>query len=195
MFKEVEIKSLKAMFFTFFLFSFAIADKFDKCLWIQSDSMKEKESITNALFFAYEYEFDSVFLQVRSRGDAFYNSEIVPKNNFIEEDFDPLDYAITLGHSLGIEVHAWVNVYILWSSTYKPYSLNHLYYHYPDWLEVNVHGKSDANVDITVPQSKNWEGIFLSPNNPKVNSYLESVFFEIIENYCCKPLTNVEGRG
>ena len=61
MFKEVKIKSLKAMFFTFFLFSFAIADKFDKCLWVQSDSMKGEVSVRNALFFAYEYGFDTVF--------------------------------------------------------------------------------------------------------------------------------------
>ena len=171
---KVKIIFISIMVFTF-LFSFSYANSFDKYLWIKSDSMKDKKSIEEALFFAYEYNFNKVFIQIRSRGDAFYNSNIVVKNNLIEDNFDPLDYSIKLGHSLGIEIHAWVNVYILWSSSSKPTNREHIYYSYPDWMEANVHGKSDANIDIGRVQSKNWEGIFLSPNHPEVNKYLISV--------------------
>ena len=182
MFKKVKIKIFKLLVFTF-LFSVLFSNNFHKCVWIKSDSMRDKEAIENALIFAYEYGFDKVFLQVRYRGDAFYNSDIVSKHNSVDENFDPLAYALDLGHSLGLEVHAWVNTYILWSSNQAPYDLNHIYYSQPNWLESNIYGKSDASIDISLPQSHNWEGVYLSPNHPEVNKYLRSVFFELIENY------------
>ena len=85
-FKEVKIKIVKYFIFTFLFslsFSIVTTNNFDKCLWIQSESMKDSASISKALYFAYEYHFDKVFIQCRSRGDAFYNSTIVPQNNSI----------------------------------------------------------------------------------------------------------------
>ena len=181
-FKKVEINIVRWLVFTF-LFSFNFGYSFNKCLWIKADSMKDKESIEGAIFFAYEHDFDTIFLQVRSRGDAFYNSDLVPKNNSIKDNLDPLKYAIDLSHSLGIEIHAWFNTYILWSANSNPYSPKHLYYNSKNWLESNIHGKSDSNIDITQTQSKNWEGIFLSPNHPEVNNYLASICMELILNY------------
>ena len=66
----------------------------NKCLWISRESMVDEESIESALLFAHESEFNKVFLQIRGRGDAFYNSNIVNKNINISNDFDPLQYAI-----------------------------------------------------------------------------------------------------
>ena len=182
MFKKVKFNNLNILVFTF-LFSIALPSNFHKCIWVKSDSMKDKESIQSALIFAYEYGFDMVFLQVRYRGDAFYESDIVSKHSSVDKKFDPLKYAINLGHSLGLEVHAWLNTYILWSSSYEPYDLDHLYYTHSDWMESNIYGKSDASIDIKLPQSHNWEGIYLSPNHPDVNKYLKTIFFELIESY------------
>ena len=182
MFKKVKINNLNILIFTFLL-SISLSSEFHKCIWIKSDSMQNKESIQNALIFAYEYDFDTVFLQVRYRGDAFYESDIVSKRNFVDDNFDPLKYAIELGHSLGLEVHAWLNTYILWSSSQEPYDLDHLYYTKPNWMESNIYGKSDSSIDISLPQSYNWEGIYLSPNHPEVNKYLQNIFFELMQNY------------
>ena len=182
MFKKVKINYLSMLIFTFFI-SFCLPNNFNKCIWIKSDSMKNKESIEDALIFAYEYGFDTVFLQVRYRGDAFYDSDIVPKHNLVSNNFDPLKYAITLGQSLGLEIHAWANTYILWSANYKPTNLKHLYYTNPEWTESNIYGKSDSEIDISIPQSRNWEGVYLSPNHPEVNIYLKKVFVELIEKY------------
>ena len=182
MFKKVKISNLNILIFTF-LFSISLSNDFNKCIWVKSDSMKNKETIQDALIFAYEYGFDKVFLQVRFRGDSFYNSNLVAKHNSVKLDFDPLKYAIELGHSLGLEIHAWFNTYILWSSNLKPDDINHIYYTNPDWLESNIYGKKDSSIDLSMPQSYNWEGIYLSPNHPEVNKYLESIFFELIKNY------------
>ena len=180
--RKVRVDKFKVLFLTF-LFSVSFSNNFDKCIWVKADSMVKEKSIYDALIFAYEHEFDKVFLQVRSRGDSFYSSEIVPKNDLVGNDFDPLSYALDLGHSLGLEVHAWINTYILWSSSNEPIYPDHLYYTKPDWMESNIHGKSDSNIDISAPQSLNWEGIYLSPNHPEVNKYLSSVVYELIDNY------------
>ena len=52
---------------------------FDKFLWITADSMKDKESINEALYFAFDHDFDKVFVQCRFRGDAFYSLKLVLK--------------------------------------------------------------------------------------------------------------------
>lgn len=183
MFEKAKIKSVLFLFFFSVIFNFTLALDFDKCLWIKSDSMKSKQSIDKALFSAYEYGFNKVFMQVRYRGDAFYNSKIVLKSNLVAVDFDPLSYAVQLAHSLGIEIHAWFNTYILWSSNYKPYDNNHIYITKPDWLASNIYGKSDSNIDISIPHSQNWEGIYLSPNHPSVNKYLTELISELIDSY------------
>ena len=191
-YKRVEIKMFKVFIFTFFVsWSFAeISDSqsFDKFLWITADSMKDKESISEALYFAFDHNFNKVFVQCRFRGDAFYKSNIVPRNLSIRNNnFDPLRYAVLIGHQLGLEVHAWMNTYILWSRSGQddaaPYNLNHIYHTNKNWTESNIYGKSDSDVDITQVQSLNWEGIYLSPNHPEVNNYLLSVFKEVVDNY------------
>ena len=85
-FKKVKINSLITLVFTF-LFSSVFSNEFDKCLWVKSETMMNKKTIDEALALAHGFNFNKVFLQVRSRGDAFYNSDIVEKNNFVENDF------------------------------------------------------------------------------------------------------------
>jgi len=158
-----------------------------RCLWIVRESLYTKSSIDSALVYAYKSNYDIVFVQVRGRGYAFYDSNIVPKHPRIDPGFDPLDYSLTLGNSLGIEVHAWMNSYILWSSNYEPENVQHLYHVHTEWMEANIHGKMDSKINLSNPQSPQWEGIYLSPLHPEVNPYILSVYAEIINEY------NVDG--
>ena len=173
-----------ALFFLLTQITFSQLSNLDKrCLWIVRDSMYDEKSISEALVYSYEAGYDVVFVQVRGRGYSFYNSDIVPKNPKIHPGFDPLQYAINLGNALGIEVHAWVNSYILWSSKKAPENINHIYHTNKEWTETNMHGKSDAQVKLSKLQSPQWEGVYLAPTHPEVNPYLLSIFEEIINNY------------
>jgi uncharacterized lipoprotein YddW (UPF0748 family) len=145
--------------------------------------MYNEKMINSALVYAYQSGYTIVFIQVRGRGYAFYNSDIVPKHPKIATEFDPLDYAVTLGHALGIEVHAWMNSYILWSSKTPPENSEHLYHTQKSWTEANIHGKMDSQIKLSEPQSPQWEGVYLSPTHPEVNPYLLSVYSEIINSY------------
>ena len=152
-------------------------------MWILKDTLNGKESISNALHYATQSDFDIVFIQIRSRGDAFYNSDIVEKSEYIDDNFDPLEYAIKLGHELGIEVHAWVNCYILWSKNSIPNQKNHLYFTQPEWMEYDLYGRMDSKIDLDKLQSREWEGVYLSPMHPEVNLYLYEVIREVYNNY------------
>ena len=164
-----------------------LSDLETRCLWIVRESMYTEEMIDAALVYAYQSGYDIVFVQVRGRGYAFYDSNIVPKNPKIDPGFDPLEYALKLGNSLGIEVHAWLNTYIIWSSKYEPENLEHLFHTHKEWTEADRNLKMDSQIKLSEPKSPQWEGIYLSPLHPEVNPYLLSAYSEIINEY------NVDG--
>ena len=112
----------------FFLSDFLIAeDSKIKALWIVRDDMVSKELIDAAISFSVDRKFTDVFVQIRGRGDAYYNSNLVPRANLISKtDFDPLAYIINKTKSLDLKIHAWLNVYYLWSSPEKPKHKDHL---------------------------------------------------------------------
>ena len=173
-----------ALFFFFFQFIQAQLLPLDtRCLWIVRESMYTKEQIDSSFIHAYQAGYDDVFIQVRGRGYAFYDSNIVPKHPNIEFGFNPLAYSIKLGNALSIKVHAWMNAYILWSAKHEPDDATHLYHIHKDWTEANIHGKMDSKIKLSDPQSPQWEGIYLAPTHPDVNPYLLSVYSEVSEKY------------
>lgn len=138
------------------------------------------------LQFATLNRFNHIFVQVRGRGDAYYQSDLVPKSHLIKDvDFDPLAYLIPKAKEKGIHVHAWVNTYLLWSSRVKPVQKGHLLHTNPEWLDQDNRMTMDISKEMRkFNGGKNGnEGFYLSPNHPKVNSYLISVFRDLIENY------------
>ena len=153
-------------------------------LWIVRESMVSRAEIDAALEFAQRGDFNHVFVQVRGRGDAYYRSLIVPRSERIRErDLDPLAYTIRRGHELGLNIHAWVTTYLLWSARKPPENRAHIYHMHPEWLEVRADGSSQQFLDLSAPRDGSFEGIYLSPTHPEVNNYLKAVFTEILLNY------------
>ncbi len=146
-----------------------------KALWVVKDALCSPASVSEMTRTAWKNGFNLILVQVRSRGDAFYRSQFVPLAEAIqgsqEPEFDPLKLAVEEGHRAGLQVHAWVNIYILWSSPYHPVNPKHLFYLHPDWF-----ARSDGS---RIRPKK----IFLSPELPQVREHLLNVIEEIIENY------------
>ena len=98
--------------------------------------MTSPKQIDQMLQFATLNRFNHILVQVRGRGDAYYQSDLVPKTHLIKDvDFDPLAYLIPKAKEKGIHVHAWVNTYLLWSSRVKPVQKGHLLHTNPEWLD------------------------------------------------------------
>ena len=106
-----------------------------RALWIVRDHMSNPQLIDDVVEFAGKNNFNHIFAQVRGRGDAFYNSNFVPKSNLVDQNFDPLNYLLSICKNNDIKVHAWLNIYYLWSSPQKPLQLDHLFFLKPDWLD------------------------------------------------------------
>jgi len=171
----------------FFLFTeYVRGREFDhQCLWVVRNTITSPDKIDKMLDFALENNFNHLMIQVRGRGEAFYNSEFVPRSSVLFNDlFDPLEYVLKKAHQNNIQIHAWVNMYILWSSVEPPEAENHLYYIHPDWIDQkgNNEGKFNQNKN-TLETSNDGEGYYLAPNHQAVAPYLLNVLREIVEKY------------
>ena len=142
--------------------------------------MYSKESVDFFMIDAFNSNIKNVFVQVRSRGDALYKSDIVKMNKNVQNNFDPLSYVILLGGLLDIKVHAWVNTYLIWSGDSPPEDSTHIYYTHPEWFESDYFGKSDIDIKLENIQTPSWEGLFLSPNNPNARPCLASSVISIL---------------
>ncbi|TJZ62341.1 hypothetical protein FAZ15_05525 [Sphingobacterium olei] len=81
------------------------------------DAAVQKKSYTDMLDNLKSLGFNSVFVQVRGMGDAFYNSAYEPWSGNItgtrgkDPGYDVLKFMIDETHARGIEFHAWINPY------------------------------------------------------------------------------------
>ena len=66
-----------------------------------------------------DYGLNTVFVQVRPNGDAFYPSELYPWSYYISGaagqglGYDPLTVMVEEAHKAGLKFHAWINPYRL----------------------------------------------------------------------------------
>ena len=158
---------------------------YDRYLWVIRDVLKSKRSIDDMVNFAIEKNINHLFVQVRGRGDSFYESQFTSRSQILSEgEFDPLAYLLDTANGKGINIHAWVNVYILWSSKSLPNDERHILHMQQQWLDTTEEWPVDVGKKLDmVAVNNNNEGLFLSPNHPDVNGYLIKVFRELITNY------------
>ncbi|MDR0987482.1 MAG: family 10 glycosylhydrolase [Ruminococcus sp.] len=89
-----------------------------KGVWIsylEYDSMlksKTKEQFTANVDKAFDnivsIGFNTVYIQLRAFGDAYYDSELFPAGDR-SSNFDPLPIMIKSAHDRGLSVHGWIN--------------------------------------------------------------------------------------
>ncbi|HBN45781.1 MAG TPA: family 10 glycosylhydrolase [Candidatus Marinimicrobia bacterium] len=154
-------------------------NQFEKrCLWVVRNTLTSPQSIDEMLTFADINGFNHLLVQVRGRGDAYYDSKLVPRSELLlDPDFDPLEYIIEKAHNRGIEVHAWVNAYFIWAAEKRPRALHHVYNSRPNWLD------SNGFATVNKQQNNNGKKYFLAPHHPDVNNHLLTVFRELTALY------------
>jgi uncharacterized lipoprotein YddW (UPF0748 family) len=151
-----------------------------RALWVVRDSMTSPQKIRNTIAMAKKYGFNTLFVQVRGRGDAYYHSNIEPRAEDLAHqpaDFDPLGLAISEGHKAGLEVHAWMCTFFVWHKARHPYSSQHVVNQHPEWLV------QDKNGNIRITPGHDIEGAFLDPALPEVRAYTRDVFLDLVKNY------------
>jgi len=117
---------------------------------------------------------NTVILQVRPAGDAFYPSRYAPWSAFLtgkqglapEGDFDPLAFYVKKTHERGMEFHAWLNPYRA-TTGLDTLSLapSHVFHQHRDWLL--CYG----------------DQLYFNPARPEVRQHLFDIVTELLENY------------
>ena len=151
-----------------------VSPLYDRYLWVIRDVLKSKKSIDDMVNFAIEKNINHLFVQVRGRGDSFYESQFTSRSQILSEgEFDPLAYLLDTANGKGINIHAWVNVYFLWSSKSLPKDERHILHMQQQWLDTTEEWPVDVGKQLEMVAVNNSnEGLFLSPNHPDVNEYL-----------------------
>jgi uncharacterized lipoprotein YddW (UPF0748 family) len=169
-----------------------------RALWVTRGDYKTLEDVNKIITNAYNYHFNMILFQVRGNGTVFYKSKLEPwaweltsttKSTTSTVDavqslgqdpgWDPLATAIDTAHKLGMELHAYMNVFPAWKETVPPpESVNQLWNTHRDWFMQDSTGK-------TMWPSDWWTYwyTFIDPGVPAVQDYLVNVFLEVVKNY------------
>ena len=109
-----------------------------KGLWVVRTTLSHPDSIRAMVRRAAGAGFNTLLVQVRGRGDAYYLGGIDPPADAIQArtDFDPLELTIQEAHARGIQVHAWMNVHLVSSAVVLSQDRRHLVHERPDLLAV-----------------------------------------------------------
>lgn len=151
-----------------------------RAIWVVRYDMTSPESIRKVVDTAKANNFNTLIVQVRGRGDAFYNGGKEPRAESLAgqpAEFDPLQTAIDLGHAAGLQVHAWLNTFYTWSGSRKPKDPAHVVNAHPEWLMSN----RDGVVDFTSGATS--EGAFMDPGNPEARKWIHDVFLDVATRY------------
>ncbi len=135
---------------------------------------KTHEQVTQMVTAARAANFNALIVQVRKRGDAYYNSHIEPKASDIAADYDPLADIITQAHAVGMQVHAWLSVYeVALDSKWSRPAASAIHLAHPEWLMADRDGKT------IVGTGKIW----VDPGIPAVREQFVSVVTDVLNNY------------
>ena len=132
----------------------------------------QQEELCHILDRLQEANFNTVFLQVRQRGDVIYRSshEVVSATFSgkygVLPGYDPLTFAIEECHKRGLECHAWFVTFPL--GTYD---------------RVKEQGKLSTvkrHAKLCIRHNGEW---YLDPGIPETADYLLSLVRELVSNY------------
>src|SRR5687768_11871246 len=108
-----------------------------KALWVVRDRITSAHAIDELLADATTRGIFDLVVQVRGRGDAYYRSDLEPRAAALaDSDFDPLGHLVRFAPAVGVRIHAWGNVFFVWSDPQGavPTAPSHLVNRHPEWL-------------------------------------------------------------
>ncbi len=152
-------------------------------VWVVRTALEDSTRINQLLRTAKTLGFTDLFVQVRGRGDAYYSSQWEPKAPTVAADFDPLAYLLAHPLRKHFRIHAWINVFYIWSQRTPPASPLHLVNQHPDWLERPANAQFAPQFATLWQQLRNEEGLYLSPHSREAQLHLLRVIQDILQHY------------
>jgi uncharacterized lipoprotein YddW (UPF0748 family) len=152
-----------------------------KALWVVRDRITSPRAVDDLLADASVRGIFDLVVQVRGRGDAYYASDLEPRATALAGTaFDPLDHLIRFGAAVGVRIHAWANVFFVWSdpSGALPSADTHVATAHADWLL-----RPGGARHLDPAGGSDWEGIYVDPTNPAAREHTLAVFEDIVRRY------------
>eukprot|EP00276_Gloeochaete_wittrockiana_P005552 CAMPEP_0184651612 /NCGR_PEP_ID=MMETSP0308-20130426/9252_1 /TAXON_ID=38269 /ORGANISM="Gloeochaete witrockiana, Strain SAG 46.84" /LENGTH=593 /DNA_ID=CAMNT_0027085965 /DNA_START=273 /DNA_END=2052 /DNA_ORIENTATION=+ len=147
-------------------------------IWVSRFDWKTKEDVEKVIEDCSVVGITDVMFQVRGNGTVFFESVLEPWAEEIgakHPGWDPLATMISLAHTKGMKIHAWVNVSPAWRGLEPPSDPQQLYNSKPEWMWYDQHGKRQ-------PLSKDFY-VSLNVCLPEVREYLVHVVTDLLERY------------
>jgi uncharacterized lipoprotein YddW (UPF0748 family) len=170
-----------------------------RALWVTRSSLTNPGSITALVRTAREQGFNTLLVQVRGRGDAYFASDLEPRPADLARQpasFDPLAAVLAEAKPSGIRVHAWISLNLVSSASELPAAPDHLVYRHPEWLMVpRTIAQELARLDPGNPgyvgkiarwtrgESETVEGLYSSPMQPDAAAYTAHVVTDLARRY------------
>ena len=170
-----------------------------RALWVVRTTLTSPDKIRAMVNAAADNGFNTLIVQVRGRGDAYYKSRVEPRAAELKDQpstFDPLALTLQEAHKRGLKVHAWLNTSLLANLDTLPTDPNHVYNKHPDWLAVpkpvaaELYKMSPSNptyrqkiVEWSKANRAELEGIYTGPANSKVRNHIYKIWMDVLEHY------------
>ncbi|HEX7283701.1 MAG TPA: family 10 glycosylhydrolase, partial [Vicinamibacterales bacterium] len=169
-----------------------------RALWVTRATLTSPASVTQMVKAAKNGGFNTLIVQVRGRGDAYYRSSLEPRPSelALQPDFDPLADVLTQARPAGIKVHAWINVNLVSSAVTLPSSRQHIVHRQPEWLMVPRElatglMRVDSRSPEYIGRLARWtrvhatevEGLYTSAIQPAAAAHIAAVARNIVINY------------
>jgi uncharacterized lipoprotein YddW (UPF0748 family) len=132
----------------------------------------QQESLRRLVRDLYNAHFNTIYFQVRPRGDALYRSRYEPWAEALsgslgkDPGWDPCARIIEEAHALGMEVHGWFNVFKIRG----PNPVAQTNPEHPSWKFSQWCAQRDGE-------------LWLDPGRPEIRTYLVNVAMDLIRNY------------
>ena len=167
-------------------------------LWVVRSTLVHPDSVRAMVARAADAGFNTLLVQVRGRGDAYYSGGIEPRAEGIQgrPAFDPLALAVREAHARGIEVHAWMNVHLISSASVISRDPKHLVNGRPGLLAVprelarELYDVDPASsryferlISYALANPGGIEGLYSSPSAPEVKERVYAVATDLVERY------------
>jgi uncharacterized lipoprotein YddW (UPF0748 family) len=169
-----------------------------RALWVVRTTLTSPAAIATMVSSAKAGGFNTLLVQVRGRGDAYFQHGVEPRPASLDAQpgFDPLATTVARAHEAGLQVHAWINVNLVANTGELPSARGHVVFRHPEWLMVpRALAGELAGVDPRSPgylgrlarfvrgQSNEIEGLYLSPVSPAAAAYTTSIVRDVVERY------------
>jgi uncharacterized lipoprotein YddW (UPF0748 family) len=169
-----------------------------RALWVTRTTLASPDTIKQMVLAAQSGGFNTLIVQVRGRGDAYYDSVLDPRaaDLVARPGFDPLAEVLARAKPAGLRVHAWINANLVSSAVELAASRQHIIYRHPDWLMVPKELAAEMTaIDPRSPEYlgrlARWtrtrlnevEGLYASPLHPAAAMHVANIAAEIVSNY------------